>query len=65
MISIYIHIPFCYNKCKYCSFFVVPSNNSFKKIISDLKEKYVKSLINEIKWWAEVLIDKQVKTIYI
>ncbi|MGN1208123.1 MAG: radical SAM family heme chaperone HemW [Christensenellales bacterium] len=40
-ISIYVHIPFCENKCYYCDFV------SFKKGSSE-KEKYVKNLVQEI-----------------
>lgn len=39
--SVYIHIPFCRQKCKYCSF--VSYTNK------ELIEKYTKSLITEIK----------------
>ena len=39
--SAYIHIPFCRQKCKYCSFV------SFTK--NELAEKYIKSLLTEIK----------------
>ena len=38
--NVYIHIPFCKSKCKYCSFI------SFPKL--DLKEAYVKALLQEI-----------------
>lgn len=65
MISVYIHIPFCFNKCKYCSFFVVPSNNQFSLQISKLKQTYVDSLLKEIKCRSNILVDKQIKTIYI
>ena len=39
--SAYIHIPFCRQKCKYCSFV------SFTK--QELTEEYIKSLLTEIK----------------
>ncbi len=39
--NVYIHIPFCKSKCKYCSFV------SYPKL--ELKENYIKALINEIK----------------
>ena len=41
--ALYIHIPFCISKCKYCDFFSVPTKNG----ISDL---YIASLCNEIKY---------------
>lgn len=39
--NVYIHIPFCRQKCKYCSFI------SFPKI--ELKDKYINALITEIR----------------
>ena len=43
---IYIHTPFCIKKCNYCSFFSVKSN-------TELIEKYVKFLKNEIAFYKE------------
>ena len=39
--NVYIHIPFCKSKCKYCSFV------SFPKI--ELKDKYINALLQEIQ----------------
>ena len=39
--NVYIHIPFCKSKCKYCSFI------SYPKI--ELKEQYINALIKEIQ----------------
>lgn len=39
--NVYIHIPFCKSKCKYCSFV------SFSKL--ELKEQYILALISQIK----------------
>lgn len=40
--GIYIHIPFCQRKCKYCDF------TSFDKCDENEKKKYIECLINEI-----------------
>ena len=55
MESIYIHIPFCKQKCLYCDF------NSFQDK-EDLIDKYFDALIKEIKSYK---INKKLKTIYI
>ena len=57
--GIYIHIPFCKQKCGYCDF------HSFAKI-EDLKEEYVEALCNEITEFAKYLPkeDKKIDTIF-
>ena len=42
--SLYIHIPFCIQKCLYCDFFSVPYNESFVKAYTNAlcKELYLK-----------------------
>ena len=57
--GIYIHIPFCKQKCGYCDF------HSFAKI-EDLKEEYVEALCNEIKEFSKYIPDedKYINTIF-
>ena len=57
--GIYIHIPFCKQKCGYCDF------HSFAKI-EDLKDEYVEALCNEITEFAKHLPkeDKKIDTIF-
>lgn len=55
MKSIYVHIPFCKQKCLYCDF------NSFDDK-EELIEKYFEALIKEIR---EYKLNKGLKTIYI
>ena len=57
--GIYIHIPFCKQKCGYCDF------HSFAKI-EDLKEEYVEALCNEIKEFSKHIQDedKYIDTIF-
>ena len=54
--GIYVHIPFCQKKCKYCDFI------SFDKCDETIKEKYVQAILQEIE---ECQIQKKVSTIYI
>lgn len=61
-ISLYVSIPFCPTRCVYCSF---PANPM--KQFGHLRDKYVKSLIKEIKGLAKLLKDtnKDIETLYI
>lgn len=58
MLGLYIHIPFCAKKCKYCDF------NSFKLNI-DEKKKYIDALEKEIKFYKEEINNKEIDTIFI
>ena len=57
--GIYIHIPFCKQKCGYCDF------HSFAKI-ENWKDEYVEALCNEITEFAKHLPkeDKKIDTIF-
>ncbi len=56
-LSIYIHIPFCKQKCLYCDFLSAPA-------CSRERESYVKALLREISSMAEVCRDYQVISIF-
>ncbi len=62
MLSLYIHIPFCNQKCKYCSFNIFPVNNieNSHKII----DNYISSLEKEIDFYAKYLWSEQIRSIY-
>jgi len=54
MLSLYIHRPFCDQKCKYCSFQVVPCDNLASSAL-EMMDEYMNSLKEEIKSWWEFL----------
>lgn len=58
MIGLYIHIPFCVEKCFYCDF------NSYKIKNKNEKKDYIKSLEKEIYLYKEEFKDKVFDTIF-
>ncbi|HDG68692.1 MAG TPA: radical SAM protein, partial [candidate division Zixibacteria bacterium] len=42
---IYIHIPFCRRKCRYCAFYSVPSR---------VNDEYIPALVNEIRFYSQI-----------
>lgn len=58
MLGLYIHIPFCVKKCKYCDF------NSFKLNV-DEKRKYLNSLKREMELYKENLEDKSIDSVFV
>ena len=57
--GIYIHIPFCRNKCDYCSFYSIPVNNN-----NDIVESYVEKLLKEIDHISGIYGIADADTIY-
>lgn len=58
MLGLYIHIPFCVKKCKYCDF------NSFKLNV-DEKRKYLDSLKREMELYKENFEDKSIDSVFV
>ena len=56
-IGIYIHIPFCVKKCKYCDFL------SFST--KEWESEYIRHLVLEMQQWKEVVSAHVVDTIFI
>lgn len=59
-ISLYIHIPFCKEKCKYCDFYSLPSNILNNKTIKE----YLTSIVNELEYYNLLLKNFEIDTIY-
>lgn len=57
-LGIYIHIPFCKQKCFYCDFVSFADKENMQK-------KYIQALKNEIKNWKIYNSHKKIETIYI
>lgn len=56
--EIYIHIPFCIQKCHYCDFLSAPADER-------LHNRYAGALLREIRYYGETLGAVPVSTIYI
>lgn len=57
MLGLYIHVPFCAQKCYYCDF------NSYK-INNNEKELYLKSIKKEMEFYKEEFKDKTFNTVF-
>lgn len=47
-IALYIHVPFCVQKCLYCDFLSMPASQM-------VQEKYIAALTNELHYWQKHL----------
>ena len=61
-ISLYIHIPFCIEKCAYCDFVSYKVTDAEK---SNAVENYISALKTEIQLYSDLLKDSKIKTIFI
>lgn len=61
-ISLYVHVPFCRQKCDYCDFFSIPSKRA-SCVCPD--EEYVRSVLNEIRFYVKKYSVSRWKTVYI
>lgn len=56
-LGLYIHIPFCVQKCKYCDFLSAPADDAVKK-------RYADALCKEITGYKELTKEYELATIY-
>ncbi|MBO5177269.1 MAG: oxygen-independent coproporphyrinogen III oxidase [Lachnospiraceae bacterium] len=56
-LGLYIHIPFCVQKCKYCDFLSAPADDAVKK-------RYADALCKEIAGYKELTKEYELATIY-
>lgn len=56
--ELYIHIPFCVRKCRYCDFLSFPAEEH-------IQEAYVEALKKELAFYGEACRDREISTIYI
>jgi len=56
--GIYIHIPFCRNKCDYCSFYSIPMSNN------DVVDLYIETLLKEVDYISGIHGKVNADTVY-
>ena len=56
MPGIYLHIPFCKQKCYYCNFYSLAS--------MQYRHVFVPALLREMRWRKDYLQDKHIQTVY-
>ncbi len=56
-VNIYIHIPFCEQKCTFCPYLTVIGRSE------DFQDAYVDSIVKEIELYHDVLLDKTIRTV--
>lgn len=68
MISLYIHVPFCDQKCAYCNFQMIPmdlvAQEKSPAEVRSLIDQYGEALLREISSRGESLRGQDVRTIY-
>lgn len=57
-LGLYVHIPFCVQKCNYCDFLSFSADEKTKR-------QYVDALVKEMKGWREKTSDYELDTIFI
>ncbi len=63
-LGIYIHIPFCVQKCRYCDFCSFPHNRNTPRDL-EFADKYVDELCSDIKKAASAMSAYNVDTVYL
>ena len=59
---LYIHVPFCREKCTYCTFYSVPLAEG--RLGADMLKGYLSALFGELRLWGERLGKRPVETVF-
>lgn len=49
-IGLYIHIPYCRRRCRYCDFAIVPIGDNNEVSLDRLNVNYTRALLQELEW---------------
>lgn len=53
-LALYVHVPFCQSRCRYCEYAVVEGEDTNKK------EEYVNALLKEMDMYKKIIKDKKI-----
>lgn len=62
--SLYIHVPFCRQKCDYCDFFSVGEKDRRGKP-NDISDDYIRAVVNEAEFYSDFFDIKSWRSIYL
>lgn len=60
-VNLYVHIPFCQRRCSYCNLFTLPLRGEGAR---DYVDAYVDAVLRQIKYYAQMLGQKKVMSVY-
>ena len=61
---LYIHVPFCRQRCKYCAFHALPLGREVDPARSSLVQQYIDSLLMELSLWGDRFAGSSVETVF-
>ena len=63
--SLYIHIPFCTAKCRYCDFFSITTDNTGAEECYRLQKDLLSGILNELRIRLDEYSPEQINTVFI
>ncbi|MBQ9452648.1 MAG: radical SAM family heme chaperone HemW [Desulfovibrio sp.] len=61
---VYIHVPFCRSRCRYCAFFSNPLGRGVDPLSSPLVRDYVDTLFKELAYWGDRFGGSEVQSVF-